>query len=164
MSRWLRRIRGAILMGLTWAILWMPAGLLIGAIVDPDGTMDEPWIAVGTFPGFLAGVTFSIVLGIAASRRRLDELSVGRVGVWGAVAGAVIGSLPFVLGELNPGVPRVLPYVILGSITALSAVSAAGSLLLARKSERRGVGEIGAGVPEFEVAEREEQEVPESRR
>ena len=164
MKKWLRRIRGGILMGLTWAILWMPAGLLIGAIVDPDGAMDEPWIAVGTIPGFLAGVAFSIVLGIAASRRRLDELSVARVGRWGAAAGLLIGSLPFVIGDYSPNVPRVLPFVILGSITLLSAVSAAASLMLARKSERGAVTEIGAGTPEFEVAERETQEVPGSRR
>ena len=164
MSKWLRRIRGAILMGLTWAIIWMPAGLLIGAIVDPDGAMDEPWIAVGTYPGFLAGVMFSVVLGIAASRRRLDELSVVKVGAWGAVAGLVIGSLPFLIGEYSPEVPRMLPFVVLGSITGLSALSAAASLVLARKSERRGVAEIGAGVPEFEVAEREPQEVPVDRR
>ena len=164
MSKWLRRIRGAILMGLTWAIIWMPAGLLIGAIVDPDGAMDEPWIAVGTYPGFLAGVMLSVVLGIAASRRRLDELSVVKVGAWGAVAGLVIGSLPFLIGEYSPEVPRMLPFVVLGSITGLSALSAAASLVLARKSERRGVAEIGAGVPEFEVAEREPQEVPVDRR
>lgn len=164
MKKWLRRIRGAILMGMTWAILWMPAGLLIGSIVDPDGTMDEPWILVGTLPGFLAGVAFSVVLGIAASRRRLDELSVAKVGAWGAVAGLMIGSLPFVIGDYNPGLPRALPFVVLGSITALSAVSAAGSLLLARKSERRGTPEIGAGVPEFDVVEREREAAPVSRR
>ena len=161
MKKWLRRVRGAILMGLTWAIIWMPAGLLIGAIVDPDGTMDEPWIAVGTFPGFLAGVLFSVVLGVAASRRRLDELSVKKVGAWGAAAGLVIGAFPFTIGDLNPGVPRWLPLVVMGSVTALSAISAAGSLVLARKSESRGVAELGAGMPEFEVAEREA--VPEGR-
>ncbi len=164
MSKWLRRIRGAIFMGLTWAVIWMPAGLLVGSIVDPDGAMDEPWILVGALPGFLAGVMFSLVLGIAASRRRLDELSVAKVGGWGAVAGLVIGSLPFLIGDYNPNVPRILPLVVLGSITALSALSAAGSLVLARKSVRPGVGEIGAGMPEFEVAEREAEELPENRR
>jgi hypothetical protein len=139
MKKWLRRIRGAVLMGLTWALAWLPVGLLIGLILDPDGSMDEPWLLVGTLPGFLAGVVFSAVLGIAAARRKLDELSVAKVGGWGAVAGLLIGSLPFVLGDQGPDAKRVwlLPVVVISSITLLSAVSAAGSLVLARKSERR---------------------------
>src|SRR5687768_7196443 len=126
-------------MGLTWALIWVPVGLLIGMIGDPDGTMDEPWLLVGTYPGFLSGVIFSVVLGIAARRRRLDELSVAKVGGWGAVAGLIIGSLPFVLGDQGPNVERVwlLPVVVISSITLLSAASAAGSLVLAKKSEDR---------------------------
>ena len=155
MKKWLRRIRGAILMGMTWAVIWMPMGLLIGFIVDRDGRMDEPWILVGALPGFLAGVIFSVVLGIAAGRRRIDELSVAKVGGWGAVAGMVIGSLPFVIGDYNPSVPRLLPLVVLGSITVLSSVSAAASLVLAKRSAKGSVAELGAGTPEFELAERE---------
>lgn len=140
MKQWLRRIRAALVMGLTWAVVWMPVGLLLGMILDPDGSMDEPWIAVGTYPGFLAGVMFSVVLGMAAKRRRLDELSVAKVGGWGAVAGALIGSLPFVLGDRDGRIierPWLLPVVVISSITLLSAVSAAGSLVLARKSTKR---------------------------
>ena len=138
MKKWLKRVRGAVLMGVTWALIWMPIGLLIGAIVDPDGTMDEPWILVGALPGFLAGVIFSIVLGIAAGRRKLDDLSVEKVGGWGALAGLLLGMLPFLLGDHGPDKPRILPLelVIVASITALSAISAAGSLVLARKAAR----------------------------
>jgi hypothetical protein len=166
MSKWLRHIRGAVLMGITWALIWMPMGLLIGFIVDRDGRMDEPWILVGTFPGFLAGVIFSVVLGIAARRRRLDELSVAKVGGWGAVAGLAIGSLPLIIGDHGPDLPRLLPIdlVIISSITLLSAVSAAASLVLARRSERRGVAELGTGLPEFVAAERAPLEMPESLR
>ncbi len=62
-------------MGLTWAVVWAPVGPLIGMIVDPDGSKDEPWAAVGAYPGFLCGVVFSMVLWIAEGRRRFDELS-----------------------------------------------------------------------------------------
>ncbi len=47
MNSWLRRIRGAVLMALTWAVVWAPVGVLIGMIVDPDGSMEEIWVAVG---------------------------------------------------------------------------------------------------------------------
>jgi hypothetical protein len=139
MPSWLRRVRGALLMGLTWAVLWAPIGLLIGMIVDPTGAMDEPWILVGTYPGFLGGVLFSIVLGVAARRRRLGELSVRRVALWGGAAGLVIGSLPFVLGDQGADVERVwlLPLIVVSSITVLASASAAGSLALAKRAERR---------------------------
>jgi hypothetical protein len=138
-TKWLRRVRGALLMGLTWAVVWMPVGLLLGLILDPDGSMDEPWIAVGTFPGFLSGVIFSVVLGIAAGRSKLHELSVAKVAGWGAVAGLLIGSLPFVLGDQGPDVERVwlLPIVVITTITVLSSASAAASLALAKKAEQR---------------------------
>lgn len=59
MKKWPRRIRGAVLMGLTWAAVWAPIGVLIGMIVDPSGSTDEMWVAVGAYPGFLGGVIFS---------------------------------------------------------------------------------------------------------
>jgi hypothetical protein len=135
--KWLRRIRGALLMGLIWAVVWAPLGLLVGMIVDPDGSMDEPWIAAGTYPGFIAGVLFSIVLGIAARRRRLEDLSMRRVTAWGALAGGVLGALPFLLGDVNPNVNAgLLITIFMSATTLLSAGSAAGSLALARRAER----------------------------
>jgi hypothetical protein len=166
MKQWLRRIRAALLMGLTWAVVWLPAGLLLGLVLDPDGSMDEPWVVVGTLPGFLAGVVFSVVLGIAAARRRLDDLSVAKVGGWGAVAGFLIGSLPFVLGDQGPDTKRVwlLPVVVISSITLLSAVSAAGSLVLAGKSARQELPDASLDVGAVGVADSEAQELPGGRR
>ena len=159
MKRWLRRVRGAVLMGLTWAVVWAPVGVLIGMIVDPDGSMDEMWPAVGAYPGFLGGVVFSAVLGIAARRRRLDELSIPRVAAWGAVAGLLVGALPFAVGTSTSELPLwLLGGVVVGSITLLSAGSAAGSLALARRAERRELLHAGADVAEVGPGEGEEQE------
>lgn len=134
MKNWLRRICGAVLMGLTWAVVWVPVGPLIGMIVDPDGSRDEPWVVVGAYPGFLCGVVFSMVLWVAEGRRRFDELSLSRAAAWGAVAGLLVGVLPFVLGSQNTnGRPLwLLPVVVIGSVTLLSAVSAPVSVALAR--------------------------------
>ena len=148
MKKWLRRVRGAVGMGLLWALLWAPVGVLVGMIVDPDGSMDEMWVAIGAYPGFLGGVIFSVVLGIVASRRRFEELSIARFAAWGAVAGLVVGTLPFVLSEPAAGQPRtLLAAAVIGSITALSTVSAAGSLLLARRAERRHLADGRVDVP-----------------
>ncbi len=139
MNTWLRRIRGAVLMGLAWAVVWAPVAVLIGTlIVDPDDSMDEMWVAVGAYPGFLCGALFSTVLGIADGRRRLDVLSLSRVGAWGAASGLLVGLFPLILG--TPSTQRPLWFwaaVIIGPVTLLSAVSAIVSALLARMATNR---------------------------
>jgi len=119
------------LTGLMWAVVWAPIGPLCGFIVDRDGSMDEPWILVGAYPGFLSAVVFSVVIWIAERRRRFDELSLTRVGAWGAVAGLLVGMLPLVAGSSDTKLPTWL-LVVVGVITLLSALTAAGSLALAR--------------------------------
>lgn len=152
MNKWLKRIRGAVGMGLTWALVWAPVAVLIGFAIDPDGSMDEMWPAIGAIPGFLGGVVFSVVLAIAARHRRLDELSLARVAGWGAFAGLLVGTLPFLIGESTSEIPVwQLASVVIGTITGLSAASAAGSLAVARMAERRALADggmegIGAGI------------------
>ncbi|MEW5928658.1 MAG: hypothetical protein AB1941_14415 [Gemmatimonadota bacterium] len=132
---WLERIRGAVLMGLAWAVAWALVAVLVGLVVDPDGSMDEMWVAVGAYPGFLCGAVSSAALGIAGGRRRLGELSLFRAGVRGAAVGMLVGVLPFVVGEPTSEIPLwQLGAAVVGSITLLSAVSAAGSTLLLRNT------------------------------
>ena len=159
MKTWLRRVRGAVGMGLLWALLWAPVAVLIGTrIVDPDDSMDEMWWMVGALPGFLSGVVFSAVLGTVARRRRLDELSVARVGGWGAVAGLLTGILPFLLGDRGGRPLWPLAVAVIPSITLLSAASAAASLALAQRALKREPHDRTAdpddvGLPEGEVRE-----------
>ena len=128
----LRRIGAALMMGLAWAVAWMPIGLLIGFIVDRDGSMDEPWIAVGTYPGFLCGVVFSMVVGMTADHRRLRGLSLLRAGGRGLVGGLLVGGLWVVVVLLSDPPKWLLNVAVVGSLTLLSAVSGVGSVLLAR--------------------------------
>ncbi len=87
MKNWLRRIRGAVGMGLTWAVVGFLAGIGIEVIhniwPNPIGSAVDIWPAVLAYPGFFGGVAFSTVLGIAGRRRRFDELSLPRFGFWG---------------------------------------------------------------------------------
>jgi hypothetical protein len=83
MKKWLRRILGAVGMSLTWAAGWGLVGVLIGMFVDPHGSIDDMWVVTLGVPGFLGGVVFSAVLGIAEGRRRFDELPLSRFGFWG---------------------------------------------------------------------------------
>lgn len=131
----MKRARGAVGLGLLWAMAWAPVAVLLGMVVDPDDSMDEMWVAIGAYPGFLGGVVFSVVLAIAARRSSLHELSLPRVSAWGALAGLLVGALPFVLGDpTSARSPWLLGGVVIGTITLLSAASAAGSLALARRA------------------------------
>jgi hypothetical protein len=152
MNQWQRRIRGAIGMGLTWAAGWALVGLLIG--VTSTLLPGLPWDAFFevfdaplpalAIPGFCGGVLFSMVLGIAGRRRRFEELSLPRFAAWGAMGGVLLSLLPAAmvavgLATIAPSGAGVwqLTAAIVVPLTLLSAVSASGSLLLARKAERR---------------------------
>jgi hypothetical protein len=138
MSKWLRRIRGAIGMGLAWAMAWFAAGMILLLIVGPDAA-DVPFPLGFGLLGFLAGATFSGVLGIVGGRRTFDQMSIPRFAGWGA-GGGLLFAVIFVLAAGLGG--SVL--LVLGPVFALSsAASAAGSLALARKAEDQEL--IGGG-------------------
>jgi hypothetical protein len=143
MPTWLRRTRAALTVGLGWALLWAPVGVLVGLLVDPDGSMDEMWFLIFGYPGFLGGVLFSILLALRERRRAVVDLALPRVAAWGGLAGFAVGSLPFLIGDPSGSVPVALLYAIAaGSITTLSALSAAGTVAIAQRAAR---AELGMG-------------------
>ena len=161
LKKFLRRIRGAIGMGLTWAVGWTLVGML-GVVVIytlfpslPD--IFDVWIPVFAYPGFLAGVGFSVVLRVAEGRRRFDELSLPRFAAWGAVGGLLVGA--FVAALLFGKAPNAALAAFLGTSTLLGAVSASASLALARKEEDRELLDDSADVAEVGLTGAEEQEL-----
>lgn len=145
-------------MGLTWAVAWAPVRVLIGMIVDPTGAKDEPWILVGAYPGFFGGVLFSMIFAIAVRRRRLDELSLRRVAAWGALAGVVLGLVPFALGSANIPLWQLVP-IFVGGTTVLCTTSAVASLALAKRAEKRKLLAAGADVADVGLTEAEKKEL-----
>lgn len=145
MKRWLRRIRGVVMMGLTWAVGWaVVGGGVMEGIVDPHGKILDMWPQTLAIPGFFGGVAFSLVLSISEGRRRFDELSLLRFGVLGAVAGLLLGVLAVTAGTARGVFPLWLgAAVIIPPVTLLSALSASGSLALARKAKDREVLDTG---------------------
>jgi hypothetical protein len=108
------------------------------AIVDPHGRIADMWPQGLAMTGFFGGVIFSITLWMTERRRRFDELSLPRVGVWGAVAGALL-----VLAGLSIGLRPAIAAMLLAPVTMLSAASAMGSLVIARMASDRQL--LGAG-------------------
>src|ERR1043166_5269373 len=140
MKQWLRRVRGAIGMGLAWAAAWGGAGtiMMLGFLLVTGSRPDAPFpLMFGAF-GFVAGVIFSGVLGLVAGRRRFDQLSLPRVAACGAAGGFLL-SPTFVLAVSLAGDPAFLwNLVVVGPVFAVAAAgSAAGSLALARRAQDR---------------------------
>ena len=166
MKKSLRRIRGALGMGMTWAVGWALAGVLIGVTsrllpgLPWDSffeVFDAPLPALA-IPGFVAGALFSAVLGIAGRHRRFDQLSLPRFAAWGALGGLLLSLVPAAAAAvgfltIGPGVDlwRVTA-VMSGPLTLLSAVSASGSLMLARRAEGRESLKINADATEVGLA------------
>jgi hypothetical protein len=129
-KKWLRRVRGAIGIGLTWAAAWFGAGMVLLLVVG-FGAADVPFPLFFGLLGFLAGATFSAILGILAGRRKFDEMSLPRFAGWGAVGGLLLSGV--VVLAAGPE-----QFVVLGPVFALAgAISAAGTLALARRTEER---------------------------
>jgi hypothetical protein len=83
--------------------------------------------------GFLAGIVFSSLLAMTERRRRLDQLSLPRFAAWGAVGGLLLSVLFAAAASL--GLRDVL--ALAPTLAIASAVSAAGSLVVAKRAERR---------------------------
>ena len=143
---WIRRLRGAVGMGITWAFCWGVCGVGIGvlSVLLPFlpweiffRVFDAPLPALAV-PGFFGGVAFSIVLGVLGRDRKFHELSMAKFALWGAAGGLLLCLIPLsiLIGEPG-GVTRLLPLlaVISGPFALLGAASASGTLLVARTAE-----------------------------
>jgi hypothetical protein len=139
----LKRIRGALVLGLIWAAVWGAVGMLMEIFVDPHGRIADIWPAVLGFPAFFGGAFFFFVLGYAERSRGFNELSIPRIALWGALAGLMVSALPLLLSTPAGGDWKVVP-IIAGPISLLTALSAAGSLAIARSGQERRALDSGA--------------------
>ena len=158
MTGWMRRFRGALGMGLTWALAWAIGGVMIGVasfVLPLDWffrVFDAPLPALA-IPGFFAGAFFSIVLGVAARKRRFSELSMPLFVAWGALGGVMLTLFPPLLVALGLATPAAdgrfwqgiaivaVPFIL------FSAACAVATLHIARKAER------GSGIGDPSVAQ-----------
>jgi hypothetical protein len=159
MKRWLRRIRGAIGIGLIWAGAWFGAGLILLLLVGV-GAADVPFPLLFGLLGFLAGITFSGVLGIVERRRRFDHLSLPSFAGWGATGGLLLSVVFVVVVALAGDTTLLDDLVFLGPLFAVAGAGcAAGSLALARRAEDRELLDAGADVGEAGLTKDEVREL-----
>ena len=133
-------------MGITWAVGWAIVMFIIGStigIVDPDSidAGEEPWrlAAIVGFVGFMSGAAFAAIFAGAERRRKIQELSVLRATIWGALGGAV---LPLLTAMNDSVLVNTMP---------LGAIFAASTVAIARRAALREPEEVERLVVENET-------------
>ena len=130
MRKWLRRIRGAIGMGFTWAFAWSAVGLIPRWVLGFNP--DAPFPIIFGVLGFMAGVSFSGILALTEGRRRFDQMSLPRFAGWGAIGGLLLSAVFAKMASLGWGdVLAIAP-----TFAVACAACASGSLALARRAVR----------------------------
>jgi hypothetical protein len=131
MKQLLRRLRGIIGTGITWAVGW--AGLWGGVLlIMAVFNLLEGWdfwytaraILGVAGVGFVAGSGFGVLLTAFERNKRLGDLSFRGIALWGGLAGLVLAAA-FGLQHL----PQTI------ALTLLGIGSATGSVALAKRGE-----------------------------
>jgi hypothetical protein len=153
MRKWLRRIRGAIGVGFTWAAGWSAVGLVPRWVFGFNA--DVPFPLVFGVLGFIAGVTFSGLLVLTEGRRRFDQMSLSRFAGWGATAGLLVSALFANAASLGWGdVLAIAP-----TLALTCAVCASGSLAVARRAVRGELPDIRGNTAEAELTAHEKRKL-----
>jgi hypothetical protein len=103
----------------------------------PGFYSDLPFALLFAPLGFASGIIFSAILAAIERRRSLAGVSLLQSAGWGAVSGLLLSGL-FVAGAAVRGADVWGEFLTFGpALATASAVSAAGSLALARRGESR---------------------------
>jgi FtsH-binding integral membrane protein len=127
-GKWMRRIRGVIGIGVTWAAGWALVGSVPRWLFGFN--TDAPFPIIFGVLGFIAGVIFSGLLMLTEGRRGFDEMKISRFAAWGAVGGVLLSAIFTRIASLGFG--EVL--AIVPTFAVACAISASGSLALARRA------------------------------
>lgn len=143
----LRKLRGALGMAFTWAVVWGLGGLLLAIvafIVTPALGRIAFWalapalVARTAALGFVGGGAFAVVLGTIHRRKRLGELGTLRMALWGALAGV---AMPLVGLVAIAGVGGVPIRIVLGpALLIFGGLGAATSIATIKLAQRAGDG------------------------
>lgn len=132
---WWRRIRAAIVIGLTWGGVWLGAGTVLARVPGVDS--DLPFALLFAPLGFVSGSIFAGLLVAIERRRGVGRASLPRFTGWGAASGLLLAGI-LVAGAAIRGANPWAEFLLFGPPLAVaSALCAAGSLVVARRAERR---------------------------
>ena len=158
MGRWLRRVRAAVGVGLTWAVAWFAAGMLLMIATGFDADVPVPLLFA--LLGFVAGVSFSAILAAIDGRRKLEQMSIKRFAGSGAVGGIMLSGLFGVAGLLAGENIWGDTLMLIPIFATAGAVSAAGSVALARKAQQPELLEAPANPLDADLAQGDRRHLP----
>lgn len=147
----LRKLRGLTGVGITWGAAWATIGAGVGyalGLASPEiWTWSNPvaeWaLGIGLY-GFVSGVGFGGLLSLRESAKTLGELSLSRIALWGALGAVAVPLLFGALGTFGAGT-TVADVVGAMLVTGgLGALSAPGSIAIARRAELEAAEEVAA--------------------
>src|SRR4051812_26457098 len=153
MRNWLRRIRGAIGMGITWGAAWAVAGMVPRWVFGINA--DAPFPLIFGVLGFIGGIVFSAVLALTEAGRTLDEMSLPRFAGWGAIGGVLLAAL--FARAVSLGLGDVL--AVAPTFAVACAVCASGSLAIARRAEKRNLPAGHVDTAESALTDREKRKM-----
>ena len=129
MKTFLRRFRGIIKTGLTWAVAG--AGLLTGLGLVLGAGLSAAMAATGALMGFFSGCAFGVILSLVERHKRLEDLSLWRMALWGGFGGFVMaGGLTLIYG-------RGLLWGFMTTIAVTGAVISSGTVAIAKRSDAK---------------------------
>ena len=128
MKQFLRRLRGIIGTGLTWALGWA------GSVFVLAGLFGLRWDVIfwamrnAAITGFIAGGSFGVVLGVLERHKKFEDLSLWRISLWGGLGGLVLAGLLALLGGVQYW-PEAAAFTVygIGSATGTVALARRGS-------------------------------------
>ncbi len=141
MDELFRRLRGLAGVGVTWGVSWAAIGACIGLVIGVVSgeaslvTLVSEWaVGMGLY-GVVSGVGFGGLLSFGEARRRILDLSLGRVATWGVLGSAAVPIFFGVLGMFAPGTTAVDVIEAMFVTAFLGGSFATGSVAVARRAE-----------------------------
>jgi len=140
---WLRRVRGAVGIGLAWAIPWWIVGTILSPYLRTLANAPPPQSIAGAmldgtligWYGFLAGITFSFVLGVAGRRLSFRDLTTSRIVKYAFMSSALLMGPPMIYmlrGRADGW--RLEDVVYLSGGVILTAACSVATLVAARRA------------------------------
>lgn len=137
MNGFIRRLRGILGTGLTWAVGWAVVfGGLMAFLGRPVTIIAGFGLGMGLV-GFFGGSLFAAILSITERRQRLEDLSLRRVALWGAISCLVLAGAFSLIGGGG------FVWDFLATMTLLGAGCSSGTVAVARRVRRRELIEAG---------------------
>ncbi len=145
MASVLRKARGIVGTGLTWAAAWSVGGTVIQWGLSLFGLMRTPDLMVAPLMwglmGLYGGALFGGLLSLTEGKRTLEKLSVGRVAAWGAIAG-IAAPVVYNLMRGDPGSISMMS--LMTSALVLAPLSAGSAAAMTALAKGEGKAELGS--------------------